>query len=205
VPALEVTEATSAEAAPAPPPARPYMPTKAATEDWCTPPEIVEVVSRIFGGRIDLDPASNPWSVVGAEREVWLPKWAEGAPAVPGRVHVGDGIRTEWSGNVFTNPPYGKGLDDFMDRSARCARGDEAGHVIMLGPSKTSRACWQRAVPKAPAVCFIDGRVEYLLPNGERTNAPFHSALILWTKDRELVHRFSWYLDGKLGHVMSPR
>jgi hypothetical protein len=207
---IEVTAAPAAEDVQ---PARPYMPTKAATEDWCTPPEYVDVVKRIFGGTIDLDPASNPWSVVHPTTEIMLPKWAEVVNGAPELVHragrgaiiFADGIRTPWGGDVFVNPVYGEGLDDFMDRAVRAAKGDEAANVVMLAPSKTSRRCWQRTVPKAQAVCFLEGRVSYLLPEGERAGATFSSALILWTRDRELVHRFSWYLDGKLGHVMSPR
>ncbi|WP_242394834.1 phage N-6-adenine-methyltransferase [Anaeromyxobacter oryzisoli] len=192
------------EIAEAPAPARPYMPTKAATEDWCSPPEIVDVVRSIFGGRIDLDPASNPHSIVAAEREIWLPSWAEGRE-VPARVKVGDGIAMTWSGNVFTNPPYGYALDAFMDRSVRAAKSDESANVIMLAPCKTSRKCWQRTVPKARAVCFLDGRVTFLLPGGGRASATFSSALVLWTRDRELLHRFAWYLDDKHGHVVFTR
>lgn len=203
---IEVTAAPSAELEPAPPAPKPFMPTRGATEDWCTPQELVDIVRRVFDGRIDLDPASNPWSKVGAEREVWLESWAEGRE-VPVRVAVGDGLREPWSGNVFVNPPYGKTLDDFMQRARRAGLTHEWGpaSVIMLVKCATSRRCWQRTVPFAKAVCFIDGRVEFVLQDGTKSGAWFSSALVLWTRDVELAHRFSWYLDGKLGHVMSPR
>jgi hypothetical protein len=192
--------------APAPEAARPYMPTKAETEDWCTPPEIVEVVARIFGDRIDLDPATNPYSIVQAKREVWLPRWAEGRE-VPPHVTVGDGLKVPWVGNVYTNPPYGRGLDDFMHQARRAGlhHTDGEASVIMLAPSKTSRQCWQQTVPSARSVCFIHGRVTHIVPGKKPTNATFSSALILWTRDAELVHRFAYYLDGKHGHVMFTR
>lgn len=206
---IEVTGAGKGEAVvePATPaPVRGYMPNKANSEDWCTPSENVDVVRRIFDGRIDLDPASNPWSVVGAEHEVWLPSWAEGRE-VPARVVLADGLVYPWTGNVFTNPPYGRALDDFMHRARRAGLLHEWGEasVIMLAPCKTSRRCWQRTVPSARAVCFLDGRLEYVLPDGVKTSATFSSALVLWTRDVELVHRFAWFLDGKLGHVMFTR
>jgi hypothetical protein len=194
-------------------PARAYMP-KASCEDWTTPQEIADVVRRIFDGRIDLDPASNPHSIVGAEREVWLPKWADQELAAGGpnavlssRIVVGDGLKIPWVGNVYTNPPYGRGLDDFMHQARRAGlhHTDGEASVIMLAPSKTSRQCWQQTVPSARAVCFIYGRLEYSLPDGTKTNAPFSSALILWTRDAELVHRFAYYLDDKHGHVMFTR
>ncbi len=203
MPALEVTEAPAAAA---PPASRPFMPTRGETEDWCTPPEIVDVVRRIFEDRIDLDPCANPWSTVGAEREIWLPSWVEGRE-VPARVVVSDGLREPWQGNVYVNPPYGRALDDFMHRGRRAGLVQEWGeaNILMLVASKTSRKCWQATVPLARAVCFIDGRLEFVLKDGTKSGAWFSSALVLWTRDVELVHRFSWYLDGKLGHVMSPR
>lgn len=198
-------------ATPAPP--KPYMPVKAETEDWCTPPEIVDVVRRTFGGAIDLDPATNPHSVVRAATEIMLPKWSANVDAdrdlaereARGELLFADGIRVPWKGSVFTNPPYGYDLDAFMDRSVRASKSDEDASVIMLAPCKTSRKCWQRTVPHAKAVCFIEGRVQYLLPGGARAGATFSSALILWTRDRELVHRFAWYLDRKVGHVVFTR
>lgn len=190
-------------------PPRPYMPTKAATEDWCTPPELVEAVRHVLE-EITLDPASNPHSHVGARLEVWEPKWTapelEAALLEERQVVVGDGLQdVPWSGHVYVNPPYGKALDGFMDRARRAALGEEAGTVLMLAPAKTSRRCWQRTVPDAAAVCFLEGRVRYVLPGGRRESATFSSALVLWTRDRELVHRFAWYLDRKVGHVVFPR
>jgi hypothetical protein len=181
-------------------PARPYMPTKAGTEDWCTPRALVDVIRRIFEGRIDLDPASNPWSVVDAEREVWLPRWAEGR-VIPPRVEVDDGLKVEWRGNVYVNPPYSAELlGRFMARAVDAAH--YGANVIMLAPAKTSLVAWQAHVPKAPAICFVGGRVTYLVPDKEPMSATFSSALVLWTRDRELVHRFAWYLDTKHGHVV---
>jgi hypothetical protein len=185
------------------------MPVRAATEDWCTPPELVEVVTSIFGGRIDLDPCSNPWSRTAAALEVMPRLWDSGthdwAPGRRDTVVFGDGIRTAWTGAVYVNPPYGRELDAFMDRSVRAAKGEERASVIMLAPAKTSRRCWQRTVPRASAVCFLDGRVDFELEGGAKSGVWFSSALVLWTRDRELVHRFAWYLDHKHGHVMFGR
>lgn len=190
-----------------------YMPTSAKTEDWGTPAELVGAVRTIFGGEIDVDPCSNPWSIVGARREVMLPAWRETVEATRQQaafhfaerlVTFGDGLVEPWAGNVYLNPPYNwRGLSAFMRRAAAYARFDTSS--IMLAPSKTSLKGWQESVPRAAAVCFIDGRVEFRVPGtGETETAPFSSALILWTSSRELVHRFCWQLDGKLGHVMRP-
>jgi hypothetical protein len=192
--------------------ARPYMPTRGASEDWCTPPKLVDLVVACFGGRVDLDPCANPWSMVSeltGAQEYMLPSWDSGTHVWSSgrrvRTLFGDGISRPWLGHVFVNPPYGRDLDIFMDRALRAAMSDEQASVIMLLPAKTSRRCWQRAVPKAAAVAFLGGRIQFLLPDGRDFGATFSSSLVLWTRDRELTHRFSLVLDGKAGHVMFGR
>lgn len=63
-------------------------------KDWGTPHNIVAAVRAAFGGRIELDPCSNEWSVVRAEREFRLPEV--------------DGLKAEWDAKtIYVNPPYG--------------------------------------------------------------------------------------------------
>lgn len=194
-------------------PAPGYMPTSAKTEDWGTPAELVGAVRSIFGGDIDTDPCSNPWSIVRARHEIMLPSWREVVEATRMQeafgfaerlVEYGDGLVLPWRRNAYLNPPYGwKGLSAFMAKAARHAW--DGGSSIALVPSKTSLKGWQASVPQAARICFIDGRVEFLVPGkGEAETAPFSSALVLWTRSPELAHRFGWYLDGKLGHVVRP-
>jgi hypothetical protein len=197
---LEALEQASAAATPA----RGYMPAS-SRDDQCTPPEIVEVVRWIFGGTIDLDPCSNPWSVVGAEREVMLPEWegAELSPERHARVTYGDGLAIPWKGRKYLNPPYGaEPLTAFMNNARHAAALGE-GPSIMLTKVKSSLRGWQVHVPPAASTCWLKGRVSYLVPGEEkRVNAPFCSALILWADpiDRELLHRFNYALDGRLGY-----
>ena len=62
--------------------------------DWCTPKKYVNAAKRVFGGRIALDPCSNEWSIVGAEREDSLPER--------------DGLTDSWDfPTIYVNPPYG--------------------------------------------------------------------------------------------------
>lgn len=189
---------------------RGYMP-EAKRDDQCTPPEIVDEVRWILGGSIDLDPCSNPWSVVGAEREVMLPEWEAAAhtvlePERLARVTFGDGLAAvPWRGNLYVHPPYAhEVLVPFM-AAAAAAAASGAADCIMLSIVKTSLMGWQEHAPKAAATCWLKGRVSYLVPGEDkRVNAPFHSCLMLFTRSRHLVHRFNFALDGKLGHCTRP-
>ena len=53
---------------------------------WCTPPQYVMAVKRVFGGDIELDPCSNSESVVNAKCEFMLPDT--------------DGLEQEWNYNL---------------------------------------------------------------------------------------------------------
>ena len=73
----------------------PHLDTDNLTDQWYTPIEIIERVKLVFGGTIDLDPAS-----------------CEEANKTVGALHYfdeqQDGLKQQWFGNVFCNPPYSK-------------------------------------------------------------------------------------------------
>lgn len=60
-----------------------------------TPPEIVDVARKTFGGIIDVDPASNPVANTWIGAKKFFTKEDEG-------------LGQFWFGNVWLNPPYGK-------------------------------------------------------------------------------------------------
>ncbi len=191
-----------------------YMPTKAALEDQTTAEEELVLVRRIFGGGIDFDPCGNPNSIVGAERQVWLPKWrapydepcqcAAGVcecPRFPSSVIVGDGLEVKWNGSTFVNPPFNaKTLGRFL------AKAVEAAHrgvpVIMLTKVKTGIRAWKPTAGQAAAIAFADHRLTYGGAGGE--SAPFDSCMVLFTQSRTLINRFALELEG-WGDVMFHR
>jgi hypothetical protein len=74
-----------------------------------------------------------------------------------------DGLTEPWSGRVWCNPPYGPNVGTWARRMA------EHGDGIMLIFARTDTATWQKDVlPFADATLFLDGRVHFYLPSGER-------------------------------------
>jgi len=63
--------------------------------EWYTPPQYIDAVKNVFGGEIDLDPASckEANKIVGATK-IYTKK--------------DDGFSKDWAGFVFCNPPYGR-------------------------------------------------------------------------------------------------
>src|SRR5262245_52526736 len=83
-----------------------------ASQDWGTPQNYVRAVKDFFHGAIDLDPCSNPHSIVGATVEYGLPRK--------------DGLKETWNyRRIFVNPPYGldrkrgTGIKDWLSRCAQ--------------------------------------------------------------------------------------
>ena len=123
--------------------------------EWYSPREIVDAASLALGG-IDLDPCSNP-----------------GEPNVPARRHLtaaDDGLAQGWRGTVYMNPPYGRGIGEWIGKLAsEHAYGNVPAAVALL-PARTDTAWW-RALP-ARRVCFVSGRLRFSGADA----APFPSA-----------------------------
>lgn len=124
--------------------------------DWYTPAKYI-VAAREVMGKIDLDPASNEFAqeTVKAGRFFSIED---------------DGLRSDWRGNVFLNPPFkmpdGKAfvlrLCDFVESGA-------VAQAVLLTNNNTDTDWWQRAAKLCAAVCFTDGRIGFYNRAGEKS------------------------------------
>ena len=148
-------------------------------KDWCTPPSIVESVRKVFGGSVSLDPCSNPFSLVGAEREYILPDH--------------DGLAESWDfPTIYVNPPYGSDKErgtriaHWFARMAEATR--NGSQVIALVPVATNTGHWKKYVyPVATAICFLyQPRVRFFIRGIEDPKgAPMSCAVIYYGDDLE--------------------
>ena len=123
-----------------------HQSTRSITDVWLTPPWIVEAL-----GPFDLDPCTSddrPWDTA--------------------RKHYtkdDDGLAHEWEGRVWMNPPY-------TDAPVWLERLAEHGDGIALVFARTETKMFFRSVwPKASALLFIEGRLYFHRPDGERAKA----------------------------------
>jgi phage N-6-adenine-methyltransferase len=120
---------------------------------WYTPEIYVDSARRVLGG-IDLDPASDDEAqkTVGA-KEFFTEET--------------DGLKQEWKGRIFLNPPYSYPLiGDFIAKLC-----DEffAGNVeaaILLTDNCTDTKWWHEAARASQAICFTQGRINYYKADG---------------------------------------
>lgn len=145
------------------------------TDVWLTPPSLLEVL-----GPFDLDPCAGPeprpWST--AKRHITLPQ---------------DGLRAEWSGRCWVNPPY-TAIGPWLAKLA------DHGTGTALIFARTETAAFQRHVwGRATACLFLAGRITFCTPSGKpgKGNAGAPSVLVAYG-DRDAQALASSGLPGGL-------
>jgi len=110
------------------------------SKEWYTPKYIFDALGLTF----DLDPCSPGATIV---------------PWVPARRHITiaeNGRNAPWHGSVWMNPPYGSDTPKWMEHLA------VHGNGIALVFSRTDVKWFHSYIPKADAICFIKGRVQFV-------------------------------------------
>jgi hypothetical protein len=155
---------------------RPAIP-RAKRDNHCTPLVVAKgVIYPILGDPVDLDPCSNPDSIVRATRKIILK---------PGEDPLGGGLIVPWNvRTVFVNPPYGVNIEEWIKKIIIEHRlhGCE---IIALLPAHVS-ATWFDMVAATAQACFLWGpgignrRLKF---RGNENGATFHSAIAYWGPD----------------------
>lgn len=150
------------------------------TDDWGTPPEVIECVLELWPEGIGLDPCSNVWSVLPADVQIMLPN---------------DGLTVDWFAHdrIFVNHKY----SDPAAWIRKCAERGVSGEVINLAKHDHSTEWWP-PLRSATAWCLVDHRLCYTTP-GDSGGAMFPSTLSYWGMRKRFKKIFS-----KLGHVLKP-
>lgn len=118
------------------------------TVEWLTPPELVKSL-----GEFDLDPCT---------------------PLNPPFVHANlnynikdDGLSKEWLGRIYMNPPYGKGMERWIEKLKIHGNG------IALIFARTETKCFFNHIwDDADAVLFVKGRIKFYNLEGKQMGTP---------------------------------
>ena len=151
-----------------------------ATDEWYTPRYVFDAL----GCEFDLDVAAPMFGPRHVPAKHWL--------AV-------DGLRVNWRGFVWMNPPFGgrNALAVWLDRFFAHGNG------IALTPDRTSAPWWQDAAQKADAILFTRGKIKFERPDGSVGGSP-GSGVTLWASGehaRQALYRASF---AGLGTVWFP-
>lgn len=156
---------------------KPHVANNSGENEWYTPPEIIEAARSVMGS-IDTDPATSEVAnrVVKAER--WFTK-------------DDDGLRQDWTGNVWLNPPYAQPLiGQFVDAIVRKYQDGEFDEACVLVNNATETRWGQALLGVSSSVCFLSGRVKFLDRDGVPAGAPLQGQMVVYIGDSDFAGVF---------------
>lgn len=157
--------------------------------EWYTPPHILEAVYHTLG-TIDLDPCCK----------------TIGEPNVKAAKYYridDDGLKQQWEGTVFLNPPYGESLTEaWVNKLVESYASYDVTEAILLIPAKVETQYWHTLATQSPCWCAIKGRLSFISPfkAAENQTSRFASAVVLLSDNIGTCRRFSEEF-GKLGII----
>jgi hypothetical protein len=141
------------------------------TDEWYTPPRLFTALGCSF----DLDVASPGPSVV---------------PWIPAHRYIDredDGLKEDWQGFVWMNPPFGarNGLLPWLNKFVAHRNG------VCLVPDRTSAPWWQLSAPDMDLILFVSGKIKFIGADGKPGNSPAQGTCLmaLGSRGKEALHR----------------
>ena len=124
------------------------------TVEYFTPKEIVDAARCVFGGTIDLDPASCALAneTVKAEKFFSIDD---------------DGLSQMWHGNIWLNPPYTNGV---IQKFVSKLLASDFTAAIVLVDAATDTKWFRNLADVCNGIVFTAGRVN-CLPHGEKNSS----------------------------------
>jgi len=131
-----------------------------ATGNWSTPQDFFDKLNWRFGP-FDLDPCASTHNTKCANFFT----------------EAENGLEKDWEGfTCFVNPPYGRGIDKWIEKGYNEAMKSET-KVVMLIPARTDTKYWHKYVMKASEIHFVKGRLKF---GDSKNSAPFPSAVVIF-------------------------
>ena len=126
------------------------------TDMWSTPQEFYDELDKEFNFELDVCATSE-----NAKCERYF------TPSV-------DGLKQEWTGICWMNPPYGREIGKWMKKAYDSSLNGAT--VVCLVPSRTDTRWWHDYSMKGE-VRFIKGRLKF---GNSKNSAPFPSAIVIF-------------------------
>lgn len=119
--------------------------------EWYTPPEIIGKL-----GVFDLDPCAAPVYLRPFPTAKFMNTRADG-----------DGLRMNWHGRVWLNPPYGRGMDLWLQKLAEHGNG-----IALINHAPDSKLWHETIYPSATGIFVYKGRIKFLQLGSNNKKSP---------------------------------
>jgi ParB family transcriptional regulator, chromosome partitioning protein len=134
--------------------------------EWYTPPELIEKVRTVLR-TIDLDPASCAQANESVKARRFFDKKK-------------NGLKQNWFGRVFLNPPYGTLCRHFIGKLLEEYEAHRVTQALVLLNLNTMDRKYMKPILDMAAICIISGRVKFLSPNARKINQPTNGSIVLY-------------------------
>lgn len=87
-----------------------------------------------------------------------------------------DGLKQEWFGVCWMNPPYGRDIKHWIRKAYESSIKNNA-TVVCLIPARTDTSWWHDYCMEAKSIEFIRGRLKF---GNSKNSAPFPSVVVVF-------------------------
>jgi len=141
--------------------------------EWYTPKIYIEAVREVFGGEIDLDPATSEF----AQEYIKAKKYY---------TVKDDGLNLPWEGKIWLNPPYSKDLLPlFVEKLIQETIAERLKEIIVLTHNYTDTAWFHSVEAISDLICFTRGRVRFVDDEGNEAAPTQGSAFFYIGENQE--------------------
>jgi phage N-6-adenine-methyltransferase len=96
-----------------------------------------------------------------------------------------DGLKQEWVGVCWMNPPYGREIGKWIKKAYEESL--KGATVVCSIPSRTDTGYWHEYVMRAKEIRFLKGRLKFV---GAKDPAPFPNAIVVFSgPDFSSIHK----------------
>jgi len=141
------------------------------SQEYGTPIDFYRKLHNIFD--FSIDPCTTKDNPLGTERFFTIEE---------------DGLKQEWNGNTFINPPFGKGIDKWLYKMwySKLSDSNDEYNYVMLLPARTDTKWFQDLIMKKyvegndAIIYFIKGRLKFVNPMFNGKSEPHIIGSMLW-------------------------
>ena len=127
------------------------------TDQWATPQEFFDRLNRVF--RFETDVCALPENAKCAR--FFSPEM--------------DGLKQDWQGVCWMNPPYGREIGKWVEKAFRSAK-ENGATVVCLLPARVDTRWWHDFCAHGEFL-FVKGRLKF---GTAKNSAPFLSAVVVF-------------------------